>query len=135
MLVNSFFTLLYPADPSLWAEQVGRASAMEAWLLQDKKGAGPRNVTETNVRYTKPLNVNEQDEFQVNLDPALPMPVLVVCPQPRKLELPGVEKQMKRVTKDFTPERLSTTGRWVQLEALDEINATLKEFRAVGQRA
>ncbi len=56
------------------------------------------------------------------------MPVLMVCPQPSKLELPGVEEQMKQVTSDFTFKRVSTSGHWVQLEARDETNDILKNF-------
>ncbi|KAL4996754.1 Alpha/Beta hydrolase protein [Aspergillus recurvatus] len=142
---DSFFTLFYPADPSLWVEHVGPTRAMEAWLLQDKKGPEPRYVTKTERQihqaimrngHTSALqwyraligNINEQDELQAELDPALSMPVLMVRPQPSKLELPGVEEQMKQVTRDFTFRRVSTMGHWVQLEAPDEINSTLKEF-------
>lgn len=73
-------------------------------------------------------NVNEQDEILANLDPVLPMPVLMVCPQPSKLELPDIEGQMKQVTSDFTFKRVSTSGHWVQLEARDETNDILKNF-------
>ncbi|KAL6234786.1 hypothetical protein BDW75DRAFT_211477 [Aspergillus navahoensis] len=142
---DSFFTLFYTADPSLWVEHLGPRGAMEAWLLQDKKVPDPSYVTETERQvhqtimrnsHTSALqwyrallgNINEQDELQANLDPVLSMPVLMICPQPSKLELPGVEEQMKRATKDFTFRRVSTTGHWVQLEAPDEINSILREF-------
>ncbi|KAL2817454.1 Alpha/Beta hydrolase protein [Aspergillus cavernicola] len=143
--LNSFFTLFYPQDPNLWVEHVGPTGAMEKWLLQDKKGPEPAYITETErqihldimqnnhssaLKWYHALvgNVNEQDEVQANLDPVLPMPVLMVCPQPTKLELPGVEEQMRMVASDLTFKRVSTAGHWVQLEAKDEINATLKEF-------
>lgn len=56
------------------------------------------------------------------------MPVLMVCPQPSRLELPGVEEQMKQVASDFTFKRVSTSGHWVQLEARNEINTILQNF-------
>ncbi|RDW74577.1 alpha/beta fold hydrolase [Aspergillus mulundensis] len=142
---ESFFTLFYPADPSLWVEHVGPTGAMEKWLLQDRKGPEAGYVTEVErqthqaimrkshasaLRWYQALvgNINEQDEIQANLDPVLSMPMLIVCPQQTKLELPGVEEQMKQVANDLTFRRVSTAGHWVQLEARDEINSILKEF-------
>ncbi|KAL4786256.1 Alpha/Beta hydrolase protein [Aspergillus varians] len=142
---DSFFSLFYPQDPNLWIEHVGPIGAMEAWLLQDRKAPKPEYVGESERQIHQSImqnshssalkwyhalvgNINEQDEVQANLDPALPMPVLMICPQPTKLELPGVEEQMKQVASDFTFKRASTSGHWVQLEARDEINSTLKEF-------
>ncbi|KAL4900704.1 hypothetical protein BDW74DRAFT_161401 [Aspergillus multicolor] len=142
---ESFFTLFYPADPSLWIEHVGPTGAIERWLLQDRMGPEAGYVTEVErqthqaimrnrhasaLRWYQALvgNINEQDETQANLDLVLSMPALMVCPQSTKLELPGVEEQMKLFAKDFTFMRVSTTGHWVQLEARDEVNFILKEF-------
>ncbi|KAL4920789.1 Alpha/Beta hydrolase protein [Aspergillus aurantiobrunneus] len=142
---DSFFSLFYPRDPNVWIDHVGPTGAMEAWLLQDRKGPEAGYISETERQIHQDIlrnshgpalkwyqalvgNINEQDELQANIDPALSMPVLMVCPQPTKLELPGVEEQMKQVASDFTFRRVSTAGHWVQLEARDEINAILKEF-------
>jgi pimeloyl-ACP methyl ester carboxylesterase len=56
------------------------------------------------------------------------MPVLMICPQPTRLELPGVEEQMRQVASNLTFGRVSTAGHWMQLEAPDEINEALKAF-------
>ncbi|KAL2860944.1 alpha/beta fold hydrolase [Aspergillus lucknowensis] len=142
---DSFFTLFYPQNHSLWIDHVGPTGAMEAWLLQDRMGPAATYITETERQIHQDImrndygpalkwyhalvgNINEQDEIQENLDPNLSMPVLIVCPQLTKLELPGVEKQMKQVASDVTFRRVNTSGHWVQLEARDEVNALLKEF-------
>ncbi|KAL4874048.1 hypothetical protein BDV12DRAFT_158946 [Aspergillus spectabilis] len=142
---DSFFPLFYPQDPNLWAEHVGPTGAMKKWLLEDRKGPKPAYISEEERKIHQEIvrnsygsalkwyhalveNINEQDEAQANIDPVLSMPVMMVCPQPTKLELPGCEAQMSQVAPDLTFKRVSTSGHWVQLEARDEINAILKEF-------
>ncbi|KAL4947479.1 Alpha/Beta hydrolase protein [Aspergillus filifer] len=142
---ESFFTLFCSPDPTLWIEHVGPTGAMEKWLLQNRKGPEPEYFTESErqthqtimkgnhgsaLRWYQALvgNINEQEEAEANIEAKLSMPVLVVCPQPTRLELPGVEEQMKEVAPDLIFKRVSTTGHWVQLEARDEINAILKGF-------
>ncbi|KAL4942796.1 hypothetical protein BDV06DRAFT_211549 [Aspergillus oleicola] len=142
---DSFFTLFYPRDPALWIEHVGPTGAMETWLLQDREGPEPEYFTETErqihqnimqgshssaLKWYQALvgSINEQEEIEANIEPSLSMPVLMVCPQPTQLELPGVEEQMKQVASDLTFKRVSMTGHWVQLEARGEINAVLKAF-------
>ncbi|KAL5338891.1 Alpha/Beta hydrolase protein [Aspergillus crustosus] len=142
---DSFITLFYPQDPNLWIEYVGPTGAMEAWLLADRKGPAPEYINEeerkmhqdimrdshsTALKWYHALvqNINEQEEIQANTNPVLSMPVLMVCPQATKLELPGIEAQMSQVAPDLTFKRVSTCGHWIQLEARDEFNALLKEF-------
>ncbi|KAL4885227.1 Alpha/Beta hydrolase protein [Aspergillus karnatakaensis] len=142
---DSFFKLFYPQDPDLWVEHVGPNGAIKKWLLGDQKGPHPAYITDEECKvhqdimqnshtsalkwyYALVENINEKEEIEVNLDPELRMPVLMVCPQPTKLELPGVEAQMSQVAPNLTFKRVSTSGHWVQLEARDEINAVLKEF-------
>ncbi|KAL4990618.1 Alpha/Beta hydrolase protein [Aspergillus falconensis] len=142
---DSFFTLFYPQDPELWVEHVGPAGAMERWLLQDQKAPQPAYISEEERKIHQDImrdshgpclnwyhalvkNINEQDELEAAIDPALSMPVLMVCPRPTKLELPGVEEQMRQVASDLTFRRVSTAGHWLQLEARDEINNLLKGF-------
>ncbi|KAL4761490.1 alpha/beta fold hydrolase [Aspergillus foveolatus] len=142
---DSFFTLFYPQDPELWIEHVGPKGAMETWLLQDRTAPQPAYICEEERKIHQDImrnnhgpalnwyralvsNINEKDEIQSNLDPTLPMPVLMICPQPTKMELPGIAEQLKQVAPDLTFRRVSTTGHWVQLEAPNEINTVLKEF-------
>ncbi|KAL4927077.1 alpha/beta fold hydrolase [Aspergillus undulatus] len=142
---DSFFTLFYPRDPSLWVENVGLTGAMEIWLLRNGKGPEPEYVEETERQIHQAImqnshgsalkwyqalvrNISVQEEIEAKIKPVLSMPVLMICPQPTQLELPGVEKQMKQVARDLSFKRVSTSGHWVQLEAMDEVNAILKEF-------
>ncbi|KAL2808572.1 Alpha/Beta hydrolase protein [Aspergillus granulosus] len=142
---DSFFTLFYPEDPNLWIEHVGPTGAMEDWLTQNKKGPVAPYISEAERQIHQEIlrdshssalkwyhalvnNISEQDELQANINPSLSMPVLMVCPQPTKLELPGVEEQMRQVASDLTFKRVSTAGHWVQLEARDEVNEILREF-------
>ncbi|KAL3497122.1 Alpha/Beta hydrolase protein [Aspergillus germanicus] len=140
---ESFFTLFYSENPNLWIEHVGPTGAMEDWLVQDKKASAASYISESERdthqeilrnSYSSALkwynalaeNINEEDEKDIS--PKLAMPVLMVCPQPSKLELPGVEEQMRQVASDLTFRRVGTAGHWVQLEARDEINEILKAF-------
>ncbi|KAL4960910.1 alpha/beta hydrolase [Aspergillus stella-maris] len=142
---ESLFTLFYPRDPTIWIEHVGPTGAMEKWLLQNRKGPEPEYFTESEHQIHQTImkgnygsalkwyqalvgNINEQEEVEANIEPELSMPVLMVCPQPTQLELPGVEERMRQVAPDLTLKRVSTTGHWVQLEARDEINSILKKF-------
>ncbi|KAL2841903.1 Alpha/Beta hydrolase protein [Aspergillus pseudoustus] len=142
---DSFFTLFYPEDLNLWVEHIGPTGAIEDWLLQDKKGpAAPyiseaereihneilQNSHDSALKWYHALvnNINEADEIQENINPKLSMPVLMICPQHTKLELPGVEEQMRQIATNLTFERVSTAGHWAQLEARDEVNVILKEF-------
>ncbi|KAL3467338.1 Alpha/Beta hydrolase protein [Aspergillus heterothallicus] len=142
---DSFFTLFYPEDPNLWVEHVGPTGKMEEWLLQDKKGPAASYISEDEREIHQKIlqnshgsalqwyhalvnNINEKDEAQGNINPELSMPVLMVYPQPTKLELPGVEGQMRQFAPDLTFKRVSTAGHWMQLEARDEVNEILKEF-------
>ncbi|KAJ0427202.1 Alpha/Beta hydrolase protein [Aspergillus carlsbadensis] len=142
---ESFFTLFYPADPNLWIEHVGPTGAMEDWLLQDKKAPVAPYVSEAERQIHQEImrnchssalkwyhalveNINGEEGIKENIDSKLETPVLMVCPQPTKLELPGVEEQMRQVFSNLTFKRVSTAGHWVQLEARDEINEILKGF-------
>lgn len=73
-------------------------------------------------------NLNAADERSAGLTGDLNLPTLLVCPQPSRLEFPGVEENMRLAAKDLTFGRVSTKGHWMQLEARDEVNETLKEF-------
>ncbi|KAL4799914.1 Alpha/Beta hydrolase protein [Aspergillus venezuelensis] len=142
---ESFFTLFYPRESTLWIEHVGPTGAMEKWLLQDRKGPEPNYFTGSERHIHQTIlkdnhgsackwyqalveNINEHEEVEANIEPKLSMPVLMVCPQPTRLELPGVQEQMKQVAPDFSFKRVNTTGHWMQLEARDEINSILKKF-------
>ncbi|KAL3474821.1 putative epoxide hydrolase [Aspergillus californicus] len=142
---DSFFTLFYPQDPLLWIDHMGPTGAIEKWLLEDKQGPQASYISEAERKthqdimrnnHTSALNwyhalvdnINEEDEVKANINPLLTMPVLMVCPQPSKLELLGVEEQMKMVAPDMTFKRVGATGHWIQLEVPDEINDILKGF-------
>jgi pimeloyl-ACP methyl ester carboxylesterase len=75
-------------------------------------------------------NVNKDDEIEAKTNPKLTMPVLMIGPQPSKLEIPGFLEQMEQFAEDFTLKRVSTAGHWIQLEAREELNAMLEAFLA-----
>ncbi|THC93717.1 hypothetical protein EYZ11_006793 [Aspergillus tanneri] len=142
---DSFFTLFYPADPDLWITDLGPIGALKSWLLNDRRGPLPTYISEKEKtthqtimkgQYSHALkwyqalvgNINEEDEIRAGLRPVLPMPVLMVSPQPSRLQFPGTMEKMNQVAGDLTMKTVSTKGHWVQLEAGDEVNAFLTEF-------
>ncbi|KAK1142118.1 hypothetical protein N8T08_008202 [Aspergillus melleus] len=142
---ESFFTLFYPDDPELWITHVGPTGAMEAWLRSDSRAPLASWITEEEkathhqimqgnhssaLNWYRALvgNINVEDELRSGLEPALEMPVLMVSPQPSRLEFPGMEESMSLVARDLTFRRVSTKGHWLQLEANDEVNGLLGDF-------
>lgn len=142
---DSFFTLFYPADPSLWSEHVGPEGAMESWLQEDRQSELAPYVTEEQravhqrvmqghhgaaLNWYRALvwNLNEQDELEAGLSVKLTQPVLTVLPAPVVGELSAASMQDDKIADDLTVKWVSTPGHWLQLEARDEVNAMLKMF-------
>ncbi|KAH8429697.1 alpha/beta fold hydrolase [Aspergillus melleus] len=142
---ESFFTLFYPDDPELWISHLGPTGAMEAWLCGDSRAPLASWITEEEKTTHRQImqdnhtfalnwyralvgNINVENELRAGFRPALEMPVLMVSPQPSRLEFPGVEESMGQVARDLTFKRVSTKGHWLQLEARDEVNGVLREF-------
>ncbi|KNG88039.1 epoxide hydrolase [Aspergillus nomiae NRRL 13137] len=143
---DSFFTLFYPHNPSLWTSHLCPTGAIEEWLLSDHRAPLAPYITEEEFKTHQKLlvghhasalnwyralvsNINVEDEEQARITPSLSMPVLLVCPRKSSLEMPGLEEGMRAVCAgDLVVRRVSTTGHWVQLEAREEVNRMLGEF-------
>ncbi|KAL4806344.1 Alpha/Beta hydrolase protein [Aspergillus unguis] len=141
---ESFSSLWYSQDPVVWFEHNGPTGALERWLHEDRRAPEAeyingieRQVHQSILRFHGPplkwyqalvRNINEQDEREARLDPRLLMPVMLVVTSPAQPDLLGYEAQMRWFAPNFILKRVSTQGRWVQLEARDEVNAILKTF-------
>ncbi|KAJ5157682.1 uncharacterized protein N7482_008782 [Penicillium canariense] len=142
---DSFFTLFYPADPSLWNDHVGPTGSMESWLLADhQEEMAPFITDQERLIHQKIMrghhgpalnwyqalvhNLNEQDELESGLSIKIPCPVLMVFPAQMAAQLSAAGAQSNEIADDLTLKGVSTAGHWLQLEARDEVNSALKEF-------
>lgn len=142
---ESFFTLFYPADPSLWDDHVGASGAMELWLQADRKGDKAPYITDEEKdihqkimrgRHTSALkwyhslvyNINEEDELEAKLPMKLTRPILSVFPATVPGQFSMASSQTNEIADDLTVKEVSTPGHWLQLEAREEVNAMLRDF-------
>ncbi|KAE8378464.1 putative epoxide hydrolase [Aspergillus bertholletiae] len=142
---DSFFTLFYPHDPTLWISHLGPTGAIEKWLVSDHRAQLASYITEEEFKTHQKLlvgshdsalnwyralvsNINLEDEKAAKIAPSLSMPVLLLCPRKSGLEMPGIEEGMRAVASNLVVKRVSTAGHWIQLEAREEVNRILGEF-------
>lgn len=142
---DSFFTLFYPSDPSLWEEHVGPEGSMESWLRADRQEAMAPYITEDErVIHQKIMrghhgpalnwyrvlvnNLNEQDEVEAKLSPKIPCPTLMLFPAQVAGKPTAASTISPDIADDLSVKNVSTPGHWLQLEARHEVNSILQDF-------
>ncbi|CEJ53783.1 hypothetical protein PMG11_00124 [Penicillium brasilianum] len=143
--IDSFFTLFYPASPSLWTDHLGPTSAIESWLSANQQGEMAPYITEEerdihqkimqgchgpalNWYHVLVKNMNRQDEIEAQLSVKIQSPVLMVFPAQVAGHSSPAAMQLNDIADDLTLKEVSTSGHWLQLEARGEVNLILKEF-------
>lgn len=142
---DSFFTLFYPRDSTLWNDHVGPEDAMESWLRADRQGAMAPYITDNErvihqkimqgnhgpaLKWYRVLvnNLNRQDEVESRISPEISCPVLMLFPAQIADQFSAANNTSSGFADDLSVKGVSTSGHWLQLEARDEVNAILKEF-------
>ncbi|KUJ11476.1 putative epoxide hydrolase [Mollisia scopiformis] len=142
--IESFLSLLYPAEPSIWREHIAPLGAVEAFATSDRIEKRGAYVTDEEMAthrrimkddYGPAMNwykcagqdLNLPDEQNGQPDPKLDMPALMIVAKEDPLSNAlAINAMREHVTNLKVVEYKS--GHWVQIEKKDEVNSTLEEF-------
>ncbi|KAE9367564.1 putative epoxide hydrolase [Stipitochalara longipes BDJ] len=142
--IDSFLSILHPADSAIWKEHLAPTGALEAFAKSGKLVKRGEYISEDELAthrkifkddYGPPMNwykcaaqnLNLKDEEGANLDPKLEMPVLMIVAKADPLSNKMAIDAMRGYVTNLKVIGLGC-GHWVQIERKDEVNATLEEF-------
>ncbi|KAF8984194.1 Alpha/Beta hydrolase protein [Cyathus striatus] len=147
--LDSFYSLFFPADPTLWITDMAPRGKIRPWIESNRQAGLPSYWTEEDKRKHQarlmhgglqgPLNYyaarvraldNKDDEAVPEENYKLNMPTLFVATLKDYICLPSTnEATLRRFCDDLTVKEIDASH-WVMFEKPDELNQVLGEFLA-----
>ncbi|CZR64435.1 related to soluble epoxide hydrolase [Phialocephala subalpina] len=142
--IESFLSILYPEDSSIWREHLAPIGALESFAksgkvtkrgsyISDEEMATHRNIMKDeygpamNWYRCAMQNLNLKDEREAKPDPKIEVPVLMIVAKEDPLSNAMAITAMRENIANLKVVEVEC-GYWVQVEKEEEVNTALEEF-------